>query len=809
MQQDKAEAIQSAEKLAESSEEGTAPAIPAEQSPFVAQAELAVSPQACQSISAPLQGSFLPAFTASRRQRLLALLTLAVALLFFRAQALPVFFTHYLGGAERDAGLYLWLLQRHWSLAELLPGSARLFDLGAFYPYGSSLAYSDNYLLPTLFYRLLLALTQAPIVSANVLLLAASLCSGYCTYLFCFRLCARHAAAIFAALLFMGYSFLSLHLGHPQLQHTFWLPLCFLQLLRALSARSYFQFFLFGLALAGCFLTTVYYAVFIGMLALAFCGLCALARPDYFRSWQLFGFGAAASLGLGCGLPWILPYLGVRKVFGARALYESHSFAPTSLSFLAAPPHSALYSFSSALSGVDFSLNPEAMLFPGFVLLLTSLLGLRYSLSCPRSRRLRLALYFSLVALALFSSRALPLLSDAWQCTLASFFCWASLGLGLCCLWRLAQSEKALGYTILTNRDLGLIFALLALLCFVLALGPLADEGSPQPSFSPFRVAYALLPGFDALRAVGRIGTFWCFCLCVASALWLARALRTGRSSLWLCVLFTIVAAFENLHLDYPRESELPAPSAIRHLQVLGRQASAPLPAVSIVLPLTSKTTRDGRVMSWADYAFFNIRALRWSAVSADAALVNGYSGQRPKLQTELVRRLRSFPDSASLRALRQIAGLRYVVVLPQQKEIQDPAAYEQRLKLHAQQITALYQGPDGSQLLELRGSQLLDSQFVLYVPPRRGEILELALVLRSTQENVPTAGARLGVLLEEGKILRSIREERLEPGSKRHVLQLLLTDELVTDLVRPLRLRFALPEGLQVELESSRVLPP
>src|SRR5690606_29944065 len=63
----------------------------------------------------------------------------------WRFSALLHISTHYIGGFQGDAGLYSWLTNLN-SQNFLFPW----FETNGFYPYGYSLAWSDNFILPSL-----------------------------------------------------------------------------------------------------------------------------------------------------------------------------------------------------------------------------------------------------------------------------------------------------------------------------------------------------------------------------------------------------------------------------------------------------------------------------------------------------------------------------------------------------------------------------------------------------------------------------------------------------------------------------------
>ena len=128
--------------------------------------------------------------------------------------------THYVGGSERDAGFYMWLAKSN--LRDLV--SYPWFNTAAFYPYTRTLAWSDNFILPSFLMGLLPLGASRPALAWNIVLLGAGFLNGYLTFRLCYKLSGDFGASFAGGALFMGLSWFSGNLGHPQLQFVFWLP---------------------------------------------------------------------------------------------------------------------------------------------------------------------------------------------------------------------------------------------------------------------------------------------------------------------------------------------------------------------------------------------------------------------------------------------------------------------------------------------------------------------------------------------------------------------------------------------------------
>ena len=264
----------------------------------------------------------------SRRVELIAVLNLLLLLILMRWQTLANLGSQFLGGTEGDAGLYIWLTRSN--LRDLL--SLPWFNTTGFYPYTRSLAWSDNYILPAYAIGVLQFLGCSLVVATNLILLVANFLNGYLTHRLCYQLTGRLMPSLFGGCAFMSFAYLTGHVGHPQLQYAFWLPLNISLLLGFLSSPQLRNSILLGLCITGTFLSTVYYAVFAALIVTCFVISITIMRPHQLkiREWLLLCSGII----LGCS-PLIVvlrPYLDVLSAFGERQMYEAFYFAATPLS---------------------------------------------------------------------------------------------------------------------------------------------------------------------------------------------------------------------------------------------------------------------------------------------------------------------------------------------------------------------------------------------------------------------------------------------------------------------------------------------
>jgi hypothetical protein len=538
-----------------------------------------------------------------------AFLFFAVLTVVLRWPALEHLTTHYIGGSSLDAGLYVWLFKE----APLSLNLADWFTTNAFYPYKENLAWSDNFILPAVTGAVLRGFCVPEILAYNsIILIALTLC-GYCTYRAARVLSLDPISSLVAGTIFASYAFISGHLGHPQLQFAFWIPLAFEFAIRLLAAPTIRNGFFLGMIVGSTFLTTVYYALFqIVMIGIMCIGSFIIKKPS------LRGFlTIAISPGLGLALftPFIIPYLHVREALGPRRIYEAYYFSANALSWMASPEKSLFYGTTSAWS------HSEAQLFPSLTALLLCVLSFTSFELIPA------VFFMGVIASSLL---ALNLVTA-------------------CFLWAL------LIYSVFNIRSSRTLVLFCAVVFFTFSFGPLGNPEKGALALAPYAIFYRFIPGLDGIRAVGRFGIPCCFFISILSAFGFAKiAKKIPSPPLRLFFSFACCSLIIAEQYVSPIPLEPPKKPPIIFNQI-------PDDGVVIVLPLTRELDKQGRPLSWGDFAEKNVNAMNFGSAYG-LTLVNGYSGVRSPLMLNLPRWTAGFPDQASIRALKRIAGLRYVV---------------------------------------------------------------------------------------------------------------------------------------------------
>jgi hypothetical protein len=496
------------------------------------------------------------------------------------------------------------------------------------------------------------------------------------------------------------------------------------------------NWFLCGLTIIGAFLTTVYYAIFLAFLLSLLLGLLCVLRPQLLmRLVHPAPLMALALSGL-LLLPILLPYLSVQSVFGARYLHEPHYFAAHLASYFSASAYHWLLGWTSQLS------HSEAHLWVGLTTLLLCFIAARDAFD---TRHLRIPLCCLLGSISAASILAMPLtqpILGAARYPLGALASWLSLASVIWFLHRLSYLERLFYITELTNRALLALCLSGALIVAVISFGPYGFGAmSDGQGLGVYRLVYEVFPGFSAARAIGRIGLVAIFLLSLGSAIGLAYLIRGTLSKqstprglvIRLTPLLVLVGIAEQLHRDYPLEEPPGLPQVISKLGEVSRSGE-----VAIILPFSGALNEQGQVARWGEFARLNVNAARF-ALASGIPVVNGYSGIRSKIIREWPARLAAFPDATSLRALGEVAGLRWIVYLTSSEADRD--TLEEAFTQFGGKLSVVYRDDSGF-LIELTASRSLDTAGSILLAPSYPEgvlTLELSVAPSASIEPVVT----------------------------------------------------------------------
>lgn len=293
-------------------------------------------------------------------------------------------------GAVPDLGdpvFSIWRLS--WIAHQLPRDPLRLFDANIFHPEPVALAHSDALLLPGLAAAPFIWLGVPAVVVYNLLVLASFVLAGTSMFVFVRSVTGQAPAALVAAVAFAFYPFRFEHYNQLELLPAFWMPLALWALHRTLARGRLKDGLLTGAAIAGQYLSGMYFGIFLttvmapvaAVLAVGWTRARASAVP------LLAGAGLTAAL----VAPAVVPYLQVRTTTGERTPREVEFYSATSRDYLTADHTRSVW---GPIMRPPRGGQPERALFPGFLVV-----ALALAAAWPRWSVVRLA-YLAGLALA-------------------------------------------------------------------------------------------------------------------------------------------------------------------------------------------------------------------------------------------------------------------------------------------------------------------------------------------------------------------------------------------------------------------------
>ncbi len=618
------------------------------------------------------------------------------------------------GGSRGDAAIYLYLLEENARSFFTIP--SRLFDASFFHPFGQSLAYTDNFLLPGLVAKPLLAVGVPLVAAYNLILFGVTVLNGYLTFRLARALQNSQTASFVAAVAFSFCCFLSSQWVHPQLQFVFVFPAAYLSVLRFFEKRSWFSASCIGMTVAIGFLTSMYYGFFCALFLMVLGIGIVLLKPSIVSLRNVI-------IVLFANLPWFflvlwlsVQYKAVRTAFGGRSLYEAKFYSGSLGSFFSTAKNNYLWGDVLHQFG-----HYESRLFPGLtaiallLILVFSRRGLRSAFALlPKQYARALAVCGVLATTATFVAIGSSFVFSEWlaekhthRALLIAVPQWGILFCGMLALRGLGRGSR--------ESERLAAHELLILTGFITFVFIFATQGiigghwpkAVRPGF--FYQLYRYIPGFDAIRAAGRIGVLAAFGLSLLTGYgysileskplfqrrpWLARVLA--------CVVLALLC-LELKHTDFPLQPEPETPPVYDYLSTL------PGDEAVIALPFGIVTNVPRYTLLQTDY----MRNLQRSG----RRMVNGYSGKMPAYQQFLEKKTKGFPDQLSVSYLGRIADLRYLVFDRRYAEQFDEQDFEQRMTALGDQLKLLQKDSWGNYLFELRPLLTVDN-LELYLRP-------------------------------------------------------------------------------------------
>ena len=498
-----------------------------------------------------------------------------------------------------DPSLNAWILA--WDVHSILTDPMNLFDANAFYPFiDNSLAFSEH-LFANIFIALpIIAATDNPVLSYNVIFILSFILSGFGMFLLADHYLNDKYSAFLAGIIFAFCTYRFAHFVHLQLLTAQWMPFSLLYLDKFLHRTTSTNLFLLLIFFVLQVLSSWYYAFYIAIaLGLYFIYLLIFdlsIRNKVFHDFD-FHFRSVVFVIL-CMIiifPFTLPYIQVQHQYGfTRSMEEVDFYSADVMDYFLTSPHNVLYGELS--QPYQESRNwREHSLFPGFLVVILSLIGL--SRLSKRSSSGPLDIKFS------------------------------------------------------TGGRIQNFYVILALCAFVLTLGSkLHFFGNIIDLHLPYYYLYNYFPGFDSMRVPSRINILVMLSLSVLAGYGLHKLLSNKSSTLKILVtlFFSIVIIFESyvpFGVDITPVGD-DIPDVYKWLSnESGDFAIVELPTGNIS---ENSFDYDTKYMYYSTY--------HWKK------LVNGYSGFFPPKYFEILEELQTFPSKESIHILKSLE-IKYIII--------------------------------------------------------------------------------------------------------------------------------------------------
>ena len=612
---------------------------------------------------------------ATRKQQLCALFAITVSLLILSPSIVPQVTTHFLGGSTGDTAIYLWLSQ----LFPFQVQPATWFETNGFYPYSQSLAFSDNWILPAAIFFCMKSIGLSAALSWNCIFLFTLIALGYCSFLLIYSVTENIILSITFGILAPQLAPVQAHYGHPQMLHMWIIPLVLYLLLHWIASHRARTAFALGIALTMSFLCSIYLTFFAGILVVLVISWWTARLAPSDRLSNTMRLLCSLTLGLLPAIPFLLPYRDVLQAFGERGYWEPHAFQATIASYFSFGSFHWLYAPYLSLS------HSEASLGIGIV---SILIILRAIVRAAKHRTLRMLSLGLLIALLCLGTITLYPTTPWLISTAASWvFCFI-LAAMIITMLRLVRRKTFTAP--ISNQELILLLSVLALCFMLISFGPISRPDIA--SYSPFYLFYHFIPGAAGFRAISRAGIITGYLFALIAFISLALFWETQKK--YRLCLFCIACIFlENFTGRFPFEPPAQTPHALTHLAATKHQTGATM----MVLPYAKDIDATGGIKSFFSFASSQNQML-FASAPYDMQSINGFTGIRTRLITDLPAKLHNFPDALSLQTLSSFVDLSFLIA---------PADLATRaLQEYPSYVSDVFIQDDGSASLRFHGHQ-------------------------------------------------------------------------------------------------------
>jgi hypothetical protein len=543
-----------------------------------------------------------------------------------------------------------------------------------FYPERLTIAYSEH-LTPQMLQILpVFAFTHNIVLCYNLLFLSAIVLSGVGMYLFVRELTGQPVAAFVAGAAFAFSPYRADQFAHLQVISSQWMPLALYGFQRYFATGRF-------RALAGAAgavviqaLSCGYYMLFFTPFAIAFCALEGVRQGAWRhrRTWTHMAVAGIASAVV--MVPFILPYMAVRKSageFGRRGAPEVRYFSADTWSLGTAPDSLAFWGRMQPYR------RPEGSGFPGASILFCGVIGTiavagaaarrgRRTIDAPRPWRRYANAGLIVVALALLIGWVRLLV---WQGILyrgaigritvrhIGDIGWYTVG---AIVIALAVSPGFRRFTREFLLSRGGFIVIAWLLAIALAFGPEIYVQGRAIGPGPYALLYRFVPGFDGLRVPARYFMVASFFLAALGGIGVAAIARKNKTlGSVLAILLVAAMVIEGRVAPFVTSRTLWVP----HYEY--PETTFPTPPNLGAVYDTVKALPDGTVIAELPFGSdpFEIRSMYFAGYHRKP-IINGFSGFFP--QSYQVRKSwleADPPDKAAAWKALLDAGVTHVVV--------------------------------------------------------------------------------------------------------------------------------------------------
>lgn len=402
-------------------------------------------------------------------------------------------------------------------------------------------------------------MTGDPVLAYNLTFYLSFVLNALAMYALVRTLTGSTAGAIVAALAFTCNPYRGGQFSHIQMIMTWGMPLALLGLHRYLAGGRATALVLFGAGWLGMTLSNAYFIVFFGVFVGCWVLWFCTARDAWRRLPGILAAAAIASLPL---VPIVLKYIEVHRQYGfARSPGEIIGYsADIAGLFFAHPAASVATRFVPPLA-------EEGALFPGFAVLALGAAGMMRGIArrpVPPARRalVRVAQVGAVVFLAATVTAALTdvRLEGPIRFSISQPHK-PMTGLLICLTAVAALSPRFRAAA--AARDAALFYALMAVLMWLLSLGPEARLWGERVLYQPPYAWLLKVPGTTGLRVPARFWMLAVMALCVLAGYAVA-ALRRRRTAVAVAIsVVVLIEGWMDVAAAAIPEKNAPRPAAV------------------------------------------------------------------------------------------------------------------------------------------------------------------------------------------------------------------------------------------------------